>query len=165
VLPVLVAILSDTHIPRRARALPLACAERLRAAELIIHAGDLTTIAALEELRSYGEALAVHGNADDAAVQAALPDRLDLDHAGRRLVVVHDGGRRTGRLARLHARFPDADAVIFGHSHVPMHETSADGFQIFNPGSPTDRRRQPRHTMGLARLSADGVQFELVALD
>jgi hypothetical protein len=163
---VLVAIISDTHIPRRAKALPASCVERLRAADLIVHAGDLTTMPVLEELREYGEVVAVHGNADDCAVQAALPERLDLDLAGRRVVVVHDGGRRIGRLARLRRKFSGAEAVIFGHSHMPLHETSAEGdFQIFNPGSATDRRREPKHTMGLAHASSDRLEFELVALD
>jgi putative phosphoesterase len=161
----LVAIISDTHIPSRAKALPASCVERLRAADMIVHAGDLTTMSVLEELRNYGEVVAIHGNADDTVVREALPGRLDLDLAGRRVVVVHNGGARIGRLARLQRKFPDADAVIFGHSHVPMHETSAEGFQIFNPGSATDRRRAPKHTMGLARASGDRVEFELVALD
>jgi uncharacterized protein len=162
---VLVAIISDTHIPRRAQALPSSCRPHLRAADLIVHAGDVTTISVLEELRGYGDVVAVHGNADDGAVTEALPEQLDLDLAGRRVVVVHNGGARLGRLGRLHRRYAGADAVIFGHSHVPVHETDTDGFQIFNPGSATDRRRQPKHTMGLARCSADGVEFELVALD
>ena len=86
--------------------------------------------------------------------------------AGARIAMVHDGGAAAGRLARLQRRFPDADAVIFGHSHIPLHERDpATGFQIFNPGSPTDRRRQPTHTMGLARIGEDGaVAFELIDL-
>jgi uncharacterized protein len=162
---VLVAIISDTHIPRRAKALPSSCLPHLRAADLIVHVGDVTTMPVLEQIRGYGEVVAVHGNADDAAVTGALPEQLDLDLAGRRVVVIHNGGPRLGRVGRLRRRYPGADAVIFGHSHVPLHETDADGFQLFNPGSATDRRRQPKHTMGLARCSADGVEFELVALD
>ncbi|MDQ6807032.1 MAG: YfcE family phosphodiesterase [Actinomycetota bacterium] len=161
----LVAIISDTHIPRRAKALPLSAAEHLRAADLIVHVGDLTTIPVLEELRSYGEVVGVHGNADDSAVQEVFPAQLDLDLAGRRVVVIHNGGPRLGRLGRLGRRYPDADAVVFGHSHVPLHETDASGFQIFNPGSATDRRRMPTHTMGLARSDGDRVEFTLVALD
>ncbi|MDQ6777008.1 MAG: YfcE family phosphodiesterase [Actinomycetota bacterium] len=161
----LVAIIADTHIPRRAKALPSSCLEHLRAADLIVHAGDLVSMPVLEELRGYGDVVAVHGNADDAAVEEALPERLDLDLAGRRVAVVHNGGARLGRLGRLHRRYADADAVVFGHSHVPCHETDADGFQIFNPGSATDRRRQPKHTMGLARCCADRIEFTLVALD
>jgi predicted phosphodiesterase len=83
-----------------------------------------------------------------------------------RIAMVHDAGAAAGRLARLQRRFPDADAVIFGHSHIPLHERDpATGFQIFNPGSPTDRRRQPAHTMGLARIGEDGaVSFQLIDL-
>ena len=79
--------------------------------------------------------------------------------------MLHDAGPAAGRLARMRRRFPDEDAVIFGHSHIPLHETAADGFQIFNPGSPTERRRQPTHTMGLARIEDRKITFDLIALD
>jgi putative phosphoesterase len=146
---VLVAVISDTHLPRRGRAeLPRACVEALARADLIVHAGDLTSLATLAMLRSIGPPLvAVHGNVDDADVRAALPGTARVEVAGLRLAVVHDGGPEAGRLGRLRRRFPDAGGVIFGHSHVPLHERAADGFLILNPGSPTDRRRQPRHTM------------------
>jgi putative phosphoesterase len=161
----LVAIISDTHIPRRAKALLPSCIEHLRTADLIVHAGDLTTMAVLEELREYGEVVAVHGNADSATLQTALPPEINIDLAGRRVVVVHNGGHRIGRLDRLRRKYSDAEAVIFGHSHVPLHETNAHGFQIFNPGSATDRRGAPNHTMGLARADSGGIEFQLVALD
>lgn len=161
----LVAIISDTHIPKRAKALPATCVERLRAADLIVHAGDLTAMPMLAQLRGYGELLAVHGNADDAAVQEALPAEVEFELCGRQVVVVHNGGARIGRLARLRRRYPNAAAVIFGHSHVPLHETGPDGFQIFNPGSATDRRRAPQHTMGVVGCGEDGVEFRFVALD
>jgi putative phosphoesterase len=162
---VLVAIISDTHLPRGRRRLPGACVERLRAADLIVHAGDLTGAAALAELRSHGRLAAVHGNADEPAVRAELPASLELELDGTRLAVTHDAGRAQGRLERLRQRFPGADAVVFGHSHIPLHETGPDGFQIFNPGSPTDRRRQPLHTMGLARVDRGRIAFELLALE
>jgi uncharacterized protein len=161
----LIAIIADTHLPRGKRRLPDSCVERLNEADLIVHAGDISTLAVLEELRSYGELIAVYGNVDDKAVRAALPETATFDAAGARIAVVHDAGARTGRLNRLRRRFPDADAVIFGHSHMPLHERGPDGFQIFNPGSPTDRRRAPHHTMGLARASDGAVVFELVDLD
>ncbi len=162
----LAAIISDTHLPRGTRALPASCIERLRAADLIIHAGDLSSMAVLEQLRGYGEVAAVHGNADEADVRELLPARLELELAGVTVIVTHNGGPRDGRLQRLHARFPCAGAVIFGHSHIPLHESSAAGaFQIFNPGSATDRRRQPHHTMGILRASTEGLAFELVTLD
>jgi putative phosphoesterase len=162
---VLIAIIADTHLPRGKRRLPDGCIERLKQADLIVHAGDFVTLALLEELRSYGEVVGVHGNVDDKAVCATLPQTAKFDAAGATIAVIHDAGPRSGRLKRLRRRFPDADAVIFGHSHIPLHEREADGFQIFNPGSPTDRRRAPCHTMGLARASDRLVSFELVNLD
>lgn len=150
---------------RGRRRIPDACVVRLREADLIVHAGDLTTIGVLAELRGYGPpVVAVHGNADDAAVTSALPESAPLNLDGVRVVVTHDAGARAGRLQRLRRRFPDADAVIFGHSHIPLHEMASDGFQIFNPGSPTDKRRQPRFTMGLAHVRAGRIEFELIEL-
>jgi uncharacterized protein len=161
----LMAVISDTHLPRGARVLPTACIDRLRGADLIIHAGDLTALSVLEELRTYGEVVGVRGNVDDPYVMAALPGELELEAGGCRLAIIHDAGRRIGRLERLRRRFPDADAVIFGHSHLPLHERGSDGFQIFNPGSPTDRRRAPHHTMGAARATDGRLEFELIELD
>ena len=163
----LLAVISDTHLPRGARALPEGCVERLRSADLVLHAGDLVTAKVLAELRALGRPVAaVHGNVDDDEVRRLLPSARMVAVAGARIAMVHDGGAAAGRLARLQRRFPDADAVIFGHSHIPLHERDrATGFQIFNPGSPTDRRRQPTHTMGLARIGEDGaVAFELIDL-
>ena len=163
----LLAIISDTHLPRGSRALPAECVERLRAADLILHAGDLATADVLADLRSIGPPVeAVHGNVDDVEVRALLPSARIVAAGPARIAMVHDAGPAGGRLARLRRRFPDADAVVFGHSHIPLHERdAATGFQIFNPGSPTDRRRAPTHTMGLARIGEDGaVNFELVDL-
>jgi putative phosphoesterase len=159
-----VAIISDTHLPRGKRAIPGACIERMRAADLIVHAGDLSTLAVLRELEAINTVAAVHGNADDEEVRTALPADRVLELDGARLAVVHNGGPAAKRIDRLRVRFPDADAVIFGHSHIPLQE-ERDGFQIFNPGSATDRRRQPHHTMGLARVSDGKIAFELIALD
>ena len=159
-----IAILSDTHLPRGSRALPEACLARLRSADLIIHAGDFVTLEVLEELRAMGPVVGVHGNVDNAAVRSALPACAHVPVKDRRVAVVHDAGPAGGRLRRMRARFPTADAVIFGHSHIPLHERAPDGFQIFNPGSATDRRRQPRHTMGICPARAE-LAFELVQLD
>jgi putative phosphoesterase len=159
------AVISDTHLPRGSRALPRRCIERLREADLIIHAGDLTALSVLEELHRYNEVAAIHGNVDDAEVVAALPAELELDIRGCRLAVIHDAGKHLGRLERLRRRFPDAQAVIFGHSHIPLHVRDSAGFQIFNPGSPTDRRRSPHHTMGVAFAARGRVAFELIELD
>jgi putative phosphoesterase len=162
-----VAVISDTHLPRGSRALPERCVELLRGADLIVHAGDIATVAVLDELRRLGPPVhAVHGNVDEPALREALPAELRVDVGEVRLGVVHDAGPAAGRLARLQRRLGDCDAVVFGHSHIPLHEHDAGAaFQIFNPGSPTDRRRQPRHTMGLARVDGGDVGFELVALD
>jgi putative phosphoesterase len=165
-LTVELAIISDTHMPRGSRRLPEACVTRLRAADLIVHAGDLIRLPVLEELRSYGQVVAVHGNVDDAEVRAALPACAEISAEGARIAVVHDAGPAHGRLARLRRRFPEAGAVVFGHSHLPLHERAPDGFQIFNPGSPTERRRAPAFTMGLAHVCAGDMRlsFELIVL-
>jgi putative phosphoesterase len=160
-----IAIISDTHLPRGDRALPAACLARLRAADLIIHAGDVSRAVVLEELRGYGELVAVHGNVDDAEVRASLPERRELTVAGARLGVIHGAGATRGRLTRLRRAFPDADAVIFGHSHIPLHAGDSEGsFQIFNPGSPTDKRRQPVFTMGWAQVKDGHISFTIVPL-
>jgi uncharacterized protein len=159
-----IAIISDTHLPRGARALPEACVERLRAADLIIHAGDFVTLEVLEELRAIGPVVGVQGNVDNAAVRATLPTTALVPAEDRRLAVIHDAGPAHGRLRRMRVRFPTAHAVIFGHSHIPLHERAPYGFQIFNPGSPTDRRRQPRHTMGRCEVRGGRLEFELIDL-
>ena len=159
-----IAIISDTHLPRGSRRLPAACLERLRAADLVIHAGDFSRVEVLEELRALNRVVAVHGNVDEDRVRAALPESALVNAERCRIAVIHDAGPASGRLDRLRGRFPEADAVIFGHSHIPLHERARDGFQIFNPGSPTDRRGQPHHTMGICQ--ADGeLRFRLVKLD
>jgi putative phosphoesterase len=160
-----IAVISDTHMPRGPRRLPDACVERLRAADLILHAGDLATPAVLSELESYGRVLAVHGNVDDVALQATLPAERTVKAGGATIAIIHDAGPSPRRLARLRRRFPTADAVVFGHSHIPLHEHGPDGFQIFNPGSPTERRRAPAHTMGMATVRDGRVAFELIVLD
>jgi uncharacterized protein len=158
------AIISDTHLPRGQRRLPDVCLTCLREADVIVHAGDFSSVMVLEQLRALGPpVVAVHGNVDEAALKETLPDRLKVMIGGARIGLVHDAGPSPGRLERLRAGFPDCVAVIFGHSHIPLHERR-DSFQIFNPGSPTDRRRQPERTMGLLRLDDGAVDFELIAL-
>ena len=160
-----IAVISDTHMPKGTRRLPDACIERLRSADLIVHAGDLSRVEVLHELRSYSKVIAVHGNVDDAQVRRALPEATTFDADGARLAVIHDAGPSQGRLERLRRRFPDAQAVIFGHSHMPLHQEDRNGFQIFNPGSPTERRRAPWPSMGLARVDEGRLSFELIRLD
>ena len=154
----LIAVISDTHMPRGARRLPDACIERIRAADLLLHAGDFSTIEVLRELEAIGPPVAgVHGNVDSAELRRLLPEERTLDADGARIGLLHDAGTRKGRLERLRRRFGErADVVVFGHSHLPLHEQAEDGFQILNPGSPTERRRAPAHTMGLIRV-ADGL--------
>jgi putative phosphoesterase len=159
------AIISDTHLPRGTRTLPPACVEHLRAADAILHAGDLMERSVLAELEALGPPVhAVRGNVDSAELQAHLPLTRIVDAAGARIALIHDAGPADGRLHRMRTRFPEAQAVVFGHSHIPLHEERG-GFQIFNPGSPTDRRRSPHHTMGLATVHHARITFELVTLD
>jgi putative phosphoesterase len=158
------AIISDTHMPRGGRAIPEACLARLRAADAILHAGDLVGLEVLELLESLGPPVhAVHGNVDEPEVRMRLPAVRVVEAEGARIVMAHDGGPAARRLDRLRARFPDADAVVFGHSHLPLHE-ERDGFHIFNPGSPTERRRAPCHTMGVAAARGGRLRFGLVEL-
>jgi hypothetical protein len=158
-----IAVISDTHMPKGSRRLPADCVERLRAADLIVHAGDLCTLSVLRELEAINRVVAVLGNVDDRQLQSLLPQTAWVPtDGGAEIAVIHNAGPARGRLARMRSRFPGARAVIFGHSHLPLHERSEDGFQIFNPGSPTERRRAPHRTMGTARLTRDGVEFELV---
>jgi putative phosphoesterase len=161
-----IAIIADTHLPRGERRLPESCLARLRAAEVILHAGDISTVGVLDELSALGPpVLAVHGNVDEPALCERLPAELQVELDGVSLAMTHDAGPAKGRVARLRRRFPRADAVVFGHSHIPLLQAGEGRFQIFNPGSPTDRRRQPRHTMGVARVEQAKIAFEHVALD
>ena len=155
-----IAVVSDTHMPKGGRALPAGCVERIRTADAVIHAGDFSTASVLADLRELNPfVLAVHGNVDDAELRRDLPESLEAETGGHVVAIVHDAGPAKGRLTRMRMRFPDADAVVFGHSHLPLHEQEA-GFQIFNPGSPTERRRAPRHSMGLLHPTAAGLRFE-----
>jgi putative phosphoesterase len=161
-----IAVISDTHFPSRGSALPPACREAIARADLVVHAGDLADLDALGHVRSIGTPLvAVHGNADDAAVRARLPETASVEAEGFRLAVVHDGGPEQGRLQRLRRRFPEVDAVVFGHSHIPLHQAAPDGFFILNPGSPTDRRRQPRHSMAEIVVADGRAQVRFLAVD
>jgi uncharacterized protein len=160
-----IGIISDTHLPKGSRRIPDACLERLRDSDLIVHAGDVSQPQVLADLEALGPPVhAVHGNVDVPALRERLPEQLELELDGARLAVVHDAGQSKGRLERLRRRFPEADAVVFGHSHIPLHEEDG-GFQIFNPGSPTERRRAPHHTMGLAEAEGGRLGFSLLRLD
>ena len=159
-----IAIVSDTHMPRGDRAVPEPCVAAMRSADLLVHAGDLSSAEVLDWLESLGPPLkAVHGNVDSAAVRERLPEVAEFTVEGHRIAVTHDAGAAKGRLGRLRRRFPGADAAIFGHSQLPLHEEEA-GFQIFTPGSPTERRRAPRHSFGTAEASGGVLRFEHVWL-
>lgn len=161
----LVAIISDTHLPRARRVLPARCLATLREAQLILHAGDISTAAVLQDLRAIGPPVrAVCGNVDEPALRRALPASLELELEGVRIAMIHDAGPARGRIARMRARFPTAAAVIFGHSHLPLHASGEQGFEIFNPGSPTERRRAPHHTMGIACIGGGRVRLAHVLL-
>ena len=153
-----VVVLADTHAPRRWRVCPPRVAEHLRTADRILHAGDVCTAGVLAELAEYAPVTAVLGNNDGPDVaEWGAPRTAELDLDGLKVNMVHDSGASAGRLTRLRRRFPGADLVVFGHSHIPLDESApgapgAPGLRIFNPGSPTDRRRQPHGTIGLLQI-------------
>lgn len=148
-----VVVLADTHIRRGStRRLPPAVYAALEHADLILHAGDIVTGDVLEELTGFAPTLAVLGN-NDADLVGRLPEERLFAVEGYRIGMIHDSGARQGREGRLHRRFPTADLVVFGHSHIPVDAAGLDGQRLFNPGSPTERRRQPVHTFGRLRIT------------
>lgn len=159
-----VAVISDTHLPRGTRALPEACTRLLCTSDLILHGGDFTSAAFLEELRAIGPPVeGVYGNMDEAVLREALPRERVVEVGGRRIGMVHIPGARAGREARLAARFPECDAVVYGHTHVPQVER----FQhlwVLNPGSPTERRAAPVHSMLVLTIRGTRLLPELVTL-
>lgn len=147
-----VVVLADTHAPRRWKSCPAEVARHLRQADLILHAGDVCTAAVLDELARYAPVHAVRGNNDGPDVAAwGAPDVAEFEVGGLSVAMLHDSGQAKGRLRRMRRRFPAAGLVVFGHSHIPLDE-SGEGLRIFNPGSPTDRRRQPHGTLGLLHI-------------
>jgi putative phosphoesterase len=159
-----VVVLSDTHIRRgsvhsargAARALarlPHAAYHHLERADVILHAGDVLVGEVLDELRGFAPVHAVLGN-NDHELFGVLPETRSLELDGVRIAMIHDSGPSTGRAGRMRRRFPDADVVVFGHSHIPWDDDGVDGQRLFNPGSPTERRSQPHHTLGT--LDLDG---------
>ncbi len=146
---------ADTHVPKRARDLPPALWAAIEAADVVVHAGDWVDVRLLDEFERRSRRLvAVHGNNDHGELRERLPEIARAEIDGLRLAVVHETGDRQGREARCLARFPDADVLVFGHSHIPW-DTTADGrLRLINPGSPTDRRRQPHATYVTAVVDA-----------
>lgn len=159
-----VAVIADTHMPRGRRRLPPACVEHLRRADVVLHAGDLTGAAFLDELERLERPVhAVFGNADEAAVRDRLPERLVLELETSRIGLVHDPGPLRGREDRLVGWFQACDAIVFGHTHVPQVERHRQVW-LLNPGSPTERRRSPARSILLLELGKKGVRPELVEL-
>ena len=152
-----VAVLADTHLRPGGAGLPTAALDLLRTADVILHAGDVVSGFLLDELAGFAPTHAVLGN-NDLDLRGQLPDRLELDLGGVAVAMVHDSGPRTGRPARLRRWFPDAAVVVFGHSHEPVDEEGGTGQRLFNPGSTTQRRRQPHPTMGLLELGGGRIR-------
>jgi putative phosphoesterase len=149
-------LVSDTHVPRRARDLPAALWAAVDAADVVVHAGDWVDAALLDRLEARAPRLiGVWGNNDGPELRARLPEVARAELAGVRLAVVHETGSAAGRERRCAATFPDTDVLVFGHSHIPWDTTAESGLRLLNPGSPTDRRRQPHYTY-LTATAADG---------
>ncbi|SHN29263.1 metallophosphoesterase family protein [Actinacidiphila paucisporea] len=145
---------TDTHVPKRARSLPDELLAAVEAADVVFHAGDWVDEATLDLLEARARRLvAVHGNNDGPALRARLPEVAGVEVAGVRFAVVHETGPAQGREERCERRFPDADVLVFGHSHIPW-DTTSGRLRLLNPGSPTDRRRQPYRTYMTATADA-----------
>ncbi len=145
---------TDTHVPKRARDLPAALWAEVDAADVVFHAGDWVDVPLLDALEARSRRLvAVYRNNDGPALRARLPEvaRVTLD--GVRFAVIHETGDAKGREARCAATFPDADVLVFGHSHIPWDTVAPSGLRLLNPGSPTDRRRQPYCTYMTATVT------------
>jgi putative phosphoesterase len=157
-----VLFISDTHLPKRARDLPAELWQRIEDADVVVHAGDWVDVALLDELEQRSRRLVgVYGNNDHGALRERLPEVARVELAGVRLAVVHETGDAAGRERRCAERFPDTDVLVFGHSHIPWDTTAPGGLRLLNPGSPTDRRRQPYPTY-LTAVVAEGRLGEVV---
>ena len=157
VVPVSLVMTADTHVPKRSRDLPPALWAAIEAADVVVHAGDWVDVALLDRIEQRARRLiAVYGNNDHGPLRERLPEVARAEIEGIRLAVVHETGDAKGREKRCATRFPDTDVLVFGHSHIPWDTTAGTGLRLLNPGSPTDRRRQPHGTFVTA-VAADGV--------
>jgi putative phosphoesterase len=136
-------LLADTHVPRRAKALPAAVWDEVDRADVVVHAGDWVAASLVEAVTARARLIGCYGNNDGPDVRALLPDLARVELDGLRLAVVHETGASAGRDERMAALYPDVDVLVFGHSHIPWDATASTGLRLLNPGSPTDRRRQP----------------------
>lgn len=156
-------IIADTHVPQRARELPAELWDAVEAADVVIHAGDWVDVAVLDEIEERSRRLVgVYGNNDGPDLRGRLPEVASVNIAGVRMAVIHETGPAQGREERCAAQFPDQDVLVFGHSHIPWDTTTETGLRLVNPGSPTDRRRQPHCTYMTA--VADGGRLRDVEL-
>ncbi|MCF6378841.1 metallophosphoesterase [Nocardioides KLBMP 9356] len=148
-------LLADTHVPKRARDLPADVWRAVAEADVVVHAGDWVDVRLLDELEARSRRLvACHGNNDHGELRERLPEVARVEIEGLRLAVVHETGPSTGRDERMSAAYDDVDVLVFGHSHIPWDTTTASGLRLLNPGSPTDRRRQPHCTYMTAVVDA-----------
>jgi putative phosphoesterase len=160
--PVSLVLTSDTHVPQRSRDLPHSLWSAIEVADVVVHAGDWVDVALLDQFEARSRRLvAVYGNNDHGPLRQRLPEIARTDIAGIRFAVVHETGHAKGREERCAARFPDADVLVFGHSHIPWDTTASSGLRLLNPGSPTDRRRQPHGTYVTA-VADEGVLRDVV---
>jgi uncharacterized protein len=158
-MPVRLVLTADTHLPRRARTLPDELWRAVDAADLVVHAGDWVAPGLLDELEARSaRLLAVHGNNDGPELRRRLPEVARATVEGVRVAVVHETGDANGREARCERAYPDVDLLVFGHSHIPWDTTTPRGLRLLNPGSPTDRRRQPDCTYLTLTLHEGAVQ-------
>jgi putative phosphoesterase len=155
-------VLSDTHLPVRARRLPESVRRAAEAADLMVHAGDWVVASVLDDLLQYGPVVGVWGNNDGDDLRSRLPEVARFTEEGVRFAVVHETGQSQGRDARMDAAYPETDVLIFGHSHIPWDSTTSRGLRLLNPGSPTDRRRQPVGTF--LTLDVEGGELRDVRL-
>jgi len=158
-------LISDTHLPKRAKVLPAEVWAEVDRADAVLHAGDWVTASLLDELQERAKrVVGVYGNNDGDDLRSRLPEIAHFEFDGIRFAMIHETGPATKREERMDAQFPDADVVIFGHSHIPWDSVTPGGRRLLNPGSPTDRRRQPACTYMIVETQGTSVSVQLIAV-